>query len=98
MRAAKPIHLAARVILGCTTMLVAMRARGFAQVCTPKILANKLVVTPAQREAAGDIAQPPLTDQADGFAWPDTPMGVLRSDEGYVFFASDGGLHSRQQW
>ena len=74
------------------------RAQSTTPVCTPKILANLEVVTPAQREAGGDIAQPPLTDSADGFAWPDTPMGVIKTDSGYAFFGSDGGKHSRQLW
>ena len=39
-----------------------------------------------------------LTDQNNGFAWPDTPIGVIKADDGYEFFASDGGLHSRQLW
>jgi hypothetical protein len=67
-------------------------------VCNPKIVAHLEVATPAQRRAAGDIAQPPLTDQADGFAWPDTPLGVIKTGSGYAFFGSDGGLHSRQLW
>jgi len=69
-----------------------------AALCVPKILANKELVTPAQRKAAGNIAWPPLTDQADGFAWPDTELGVVKGDGGYVFFGSDGGLHTRQYW
>jgi hypothetical protein len=56
------------------------------------------LVGPAQREAAGDLAQPPLTDAADGFAWPDTPLGVIKTGSVYAFFGSDGGLHSRQSW
>ena len=67
-------------------------------VCTPKIVANQVVATAAQREAAGDAAQPPLTDQANGFAWPDTPLGVIKTEAGYAFFGSDGALHSRQEW
>jgi hypothetical protein len=66
--------------------------------CNPKIIANKEVATPAQRKAAGEIAQPPLTDAVDGFAWPDTPVGVIKTDSGYAFFGSDGGSHSRQLW
>jgi hypothetical protein len=66
--------------------------------CVPTVTANKELVTPAQRKAAGAIAWPPLTDQADGFAWPDTELGVIKGDGGYVFFGSDGGFHSRQFW
>ena len=69
-----------------------------ADVCRPRILADKTVVTAEQRKAAGNIAWPPLTDQADGFAWPDTPMGVVKGDGGYIFFGSDGGYHERQSW
>jgi len=67
-------------------------------VCTPKIIANKVLVTAAQRKAAGNRAWPPLTDAANGFAWPDTELGVAKIDGGYVFFGSDGGYHERQLW
>jgi hypothetical protein len=73
-------------------------AQNVIPLCTPKILANQVLVTPAQREAAGDSAQPPLTDVADGFAWPDTPLGVVKTESGYAFFGSDGGSHARQLW
>jgi len=72
--------------------------QGVTPLCNPTIVANKELVTPAQRKAAGEIAEPPLTDQADGFAWPDTPLGVIKTDSGYAFFGSDGGKHSRQFW
>lgn len=80
------------------TLCVTGNAQSITPVCTPKIIANKEVVTPAQREAAGDVALPPLTDQADGFAWPDTQLGVIKQDGRYVFFGSDGGYHARQFW
>ena len=66
--------------------------------CTPKIIASRELVTPAQRKAAGNRAWPPLTDVPDGFAWPDTELGVIKADGGYVFFGSDGGYHARQFW
>jgi len=77
---------------------LAASAQTVTPLCAPKVIANKVVATAAQREAAGDIAQPPLTDTADGFAWPDTPMGVVKTDSGYAFFGSDGGSHTRQMW
>jgi hypothetical protein len=77
---------------------VSARTQTVTAVCRPKISDDKVVATAPQREAAGDIAQPPLTDQANGFAWPDTPLGVIKVEDGYEFFASDGGLHSRQLW
>jgi hypothetical protein len=55
-----------------------------------------VVASPAQRLAAGAKAQPPLTDTNIGFAWPDTPMGIIKTGNGYEFFASDGSGHSRQ--
>jgi hypothetical protein len=68
------------------------------QVCTPKVTANIVVASAKQRFDAGQRAQPPITDTFNGFAWPDTPMGVLKTPNGYEFFASDGGSHSRQLW
>ncbi len=66
--------------------------------CRPAVSNNVVVASPAQRRAAGARAQPPITDSADGFAWPDTPLGVLRTERGYAFFGSDGGSHARQSW
>jgi len=85
-------------VVACAAMLAAAEAQTVTSLCSPKIIANQEVATAAEREAAGDMAQPPLTDQANGFAWPDTPLGVVKTDGGYAFFGSDGALHSRQQW
>ena len=75
---------------------------GFAQtlspVCQPTVKGPIMVASPAQRLAAGNRAQPPITDTSNGFAWPDTPMGIIKTSSGYEFFASDGGLHNRQLW
>jgi hypothetical protein len=68
------------------------------QLCTPKVIASKTVASAKQRYEAGQKAEPPLTDQNNGFAWPETPIGVIKTDDGYEFFASDSGLHSRQFW
>jgi hypothetical protein len=68
------------------------------RVCSPKVTANEIVVSPKQRYDAGQRAEPPLTDTGNGFAWPDTPMGIIKTNAGYEFFASDGGQHSRQLW
>lgn len=70
------------------------------QLCRPSITDNIVVATPEQRRKAGEIALPPLTDTANGFAWPDTEFGVVRNPEGsgYMFFASDGGYHARQSF
>jgi hypothetical protein len=67
-------------------------------VCTPSVTSPIVVVSAAQRLAAGARAQPPLTDTNTGFAWPDTPLGVIKANNGYEFFASDGGAHYRQIW
>jgi hypothetical protein len=77
---------------------VAAAAQTISPLCTPKITANEVVVSPKQRYEAGQKADPPLTDMGNGFAWPDTPMGVIKTANGYEFFASDGGFHSRQMW
>ena len=89
------------VLTLCSLIVIcsaAVSAETVSQLCTPTIVTNERLVTGAQREAAGDIAQPPLTDQPDGFAWPDTPMGAIKTESGYEFFGSDGGYHARQFW
>ena len=68
------------------------------QVCTPKVTSNVVVASAKQRSDAGQRAQPPITDTYNGFAWPDTPLGVIKTANGYQFFGSDGGSHSRQMW
>ena len=73
-------------------------AQNITQLCNPVISDPVVVASAKQRLAAGQIAEPPLTDTADGFAWPDTPIGVLKTSDGYEFFGSDGGLHSRELW
>ncbi len=97
MRTARFIRLAVRLITALTLVTVA-RAQDVIPTCAPNIVANRVVATAAQREAAGDMTQPPLTDQANGFAWPDTPLGVIKTETGYAFFGSDGAFHSRQLW
>ena len=66
--------------------------------CSPKVTANVVVASPKQRYEAGQKAEPPITDYNNGFAWPDTPMGVIKTATGYEFFASDGAGHARQLW
>jgi hypothetical protein len=68
------------------------------QVCQPAVTTPIVVASPAQRRAAGKKAQPPVTDPNNPFAWPDTPMGIIKTSSGYEFFASDGGQHLRQMW
>jgi hypothetical protein len=72
---------------------------GFGQtlspVCQPSVTGPIVAASPAQRLAAGQKAQPPLTDMFD---WPDTPLGIVKTENGYKFFGSDGGLHDRQMW
>jgi hypothetical protein len=90
-----------------TTFLFLWSGVGFAQtltphtltpLCNPSVTSPIVVVSAAQRLAAGAKAQPPLTDTNSGFAWPDTPLGIIKTDDGYEFFASDGGVHYRQMW
>jgi len=101
MRSRCHVSLASTVVaFNCVlaALSVNANAQSVVPICNPSIIANKELVTPAQRKAAGDRALPPLTDQADGFAWPDTELGVIKADGGYVFFGSDGGYHARQFW
>jgi hypothetical protein len=67
-------------------------------VCQPSVTMPIVVASPSQRLVAGQKAQPPLTDIYNGFAWPDTPLGIIKTGGGYEFFASDGGAHYRQMW
>ena len=73
-------------------------AQSLTPFCQPAVTGPVVVISAAQRLAAGGKAQPPLTDTSNGFAWPDTPIGVIKTGSGYEFFASDGGGHSRQIW
>jgi hypothetical protein len=85
------------------TMRVSVAAIGFlafaaraaepVRVCTPVLSALVTVAGPEKRNEAAARAVPPLTDI---FAWPDTPLGVVKTATGYRFFASDGGDHLRQ--
>jgi hypothetical protein len=68
-------------------------AQGLTQLCQPAVSDLKTVVTAAQRKAAGQKAIPPITDRQFGFAWPDSEFGVLKTEAGYTFFASDGAHH-----
>jgi hypothetical protein len=61
-------------------------------------MANEVVASPKQRYDAGQKVEPPVTDNYAFFAWPDTPMGIIKTASGYEFFGSDGGFHSRQMW
>ena len=54
------------------------------QLCNPKVITETVVATAQQRYQAGQIAEPPLTDTIDGFAWPDTPLGVIKNDNAAI--------------
>jgi len=77
---------------------VASAAPAVSQLCKATVTDNIVVATAAQRKKAGNIALPPLTDAANGFAWPDTELGVIKNGSGYAFFGSDGAFHARQNW
>lgn len=93
-----PVFLLTVLLLPSAVAAQAIAQQNVTALCTPKVLADTVVATAAQREAAGSIAQPPLTDQQNGFAWPDTPLGVIKTAGGYEFFGSDGAFHARQTW
>ena len=73
-------------------------AQSLTPLCQPSVTGPVVVASPEQRLEAGRKSQPPLTDTYNGFAWPDTPIGIIKAGDGYEFFASDGGVHSRQMW
>src|SRR5271163_3123520 len=83
-------------------VIATMPGKAFAQVvsqiCNPVVSAVQQVASPQQRLAAGNIALPPLTDHINGFAWPDTPLGILKNGDTYTIFGSDGGDHMIQLW
>jgi hypothetical protein len=93
-------QLAALVVLAIVFQFGsdAASAQAPPQVCQPSVTAPIIVASPEQRLEAGRKAEPPVTDTSNGFAWPDTPMGVIKTDQGYEFFGSDGGVHTRQMW
>jgi hypothetical protein len=94
-------HKIHAVLAGCIMAAIASvsaSAQAISQLCTPKITANEVVASPKQRYEAGQKAEPPITDTGNGFAWPDTPLGIIKTANGYEFFGSDGGFHSRQVW
>ena len=71
----------------------AAAAQALTPLCQPSVTKPIVVASPEQRLEAGKQAQPPLTDIYNPFAWPDTPMGIIKTAGGYEFFASDGGAH-----
>jgi len=72
-----------------------LAAQALTPLCNPSVTSPTVVASPAQRLAAGARAQPPLTDSFD---WPDTPLGIIKTANGYEFLGSDGGAHYRQMW
>jgi hypothetical protein len=81
----------AAILILCSVGLSA--AQVIATRCQPSITNLVTAVTAGQRAAAGAKAIPPITDTQNGFAWPDSELGVFRTDAGYTFFASDGAHH-----
>jgi hypothetical protein len=64
-------------------------------ICNPTISAPVEVATSHQRYVSGTKAPPPLTDSFD---WPDGQLSALKTDDGYMFFSIDAGLHKRHLW
>jgi hypothetical protein len=99
------LHIAVPILILCNILPLCAQqsdaqsgAPALTQLCAPKVIASWTVASAKERYEAGQKAKPPLTDQNNGFAWPDTPIGVIKTDDGYEFFASDGALHSRELW
>jgi len=87
---------------GCLLAMVLCWRMGNAQelsaICQPKVSGKVVVASQAERLEAGRRAKPPITDMNNGFAWPDTVLGVIKTASGYEFLASDGGEHQQQMW
>lgn len=80
------------------TLAATASAQTLTPLCNPNLSDNVVVASAKKRLEAGQKAEPPVDDPNAGFAWPDTPMGVVKTNDGYEFFASDGGQHIRQMW
>jgi len=92
-------RLAAAVVASaCSAPLVALAQTlapgSITNLCTPAVLGDEVVATSAARQHAGSQAKPPGIVGPTGFDWPDTPLGVVRSRDGYLFFGSDGSCHA----
>ena len=67
--------------------------------CSVHVIANDVIVSDHEREEVGFNVQPSGIIPDPGawpyFAWSDTELGVVRSQDGsgYLFFGSDGGCH-----
>ena len=79
----------------CLASSLAAAAETPKALCQPTVSKPVVVATAAERLAAGQRSEPPLTDTFD---WPDTPLGIIKTDAGYEFFGSDGGFHGQQAW
>ena len=78
----------------CSFIAAGAAAQSISPVCQPVVSDLQTVVTSKDRKIAGAKAIPPITDTEFGFAWPDTPLGILKTNTGLVFFASDGAHHT----
>jgi hypothetical protein len=66
-------------------------------ICHPTLSAPIDVATPAQRNAAGLKALPPIGNY--GFSWPDAQLSALRGEDGQLYFFSiDASIHPRHPW
>jgi hypothetical protein len=93
-----PVQLRFAVVVGSAlwfTSSWAAEAEVPKTICRPTVSKPVIVASAAQRLAAGQRAEPPLTDSFD---WPDTPLGIIKTEAGYDFFGSDGGFHAEQPW
>ena len=61
--------------------------------CSP--LESAVPRLPSSRPASGWSRRSRIP-RGFGFAWPDTQMGVIKTGNGYKFFASDGAFHPRR--
>ncbi len=89
---------AVAIISGACARLVPAEAQSAKQFLPLHLTADQVVVSAAQRTQAGKHTVPALTEAVgsfDYFAWPDTRLGAIKTCDGYMFFASDGGRHAK---
>jgi hypothetical protein len=88
---------AAALILAGSSGTASASTASVQNLCTPSIITNEVVATADARRAAGKLVRPPsVIDPVNGFAWPDTQLGIVKSLDGtsWLFFGSDGGCHA----
>jgi hypothetical protein len=94
---AAELALLMSLMAGCPASAQSASEQKIEPICHPKMTAPIEVATSYARSQAGLITEPPITEN-QGFDWPDGPISALKTDDGYLFFSIDAGVHFRQVW